>query len=144
MVGVLPEQKQAGKDFYFDFLLVGLIVVVLALLVLAFFNAQQQHYTALYFSPEELPKSAVAGQALSFSFFIENQEGKPIEYSYSIITEGETKVQKTVLVAYSEKKKISETLTFNKASAQKQKVLVQLKKLESSQPYEIFFWVNVS
>lgn len=134
------EEKR--QDFYFDFLLVGLIVLVAILLALSFFNAQQQAYSLLFFEgqPQE---TVIVGKALAVDFFIENHEGEATDYSYSIIAEGETKIQKTITVGNSEKKKLTESISFKAASSEKQKVLVQLQKPDSEQPYEIFFWVSV-
>ncbi len=136
--------EENSNDFYFDILLVALIIAAAALSILAFFSAQQNPYTMLYFNPNDLPQTAKAGQALSFSFFVENHEGTLQQYTYSVAVEGETKSQKTIELAENEKKQFSETIVLNSAIVEKQKVIVELAKPNSTEPYEIFFWVSVS
>ena len=133
-----------SNDFYFDALLVALIIAAAALSLFAFFSAQPNSYTLLYFNPKNLPQSAKAGQALGFSFFVENHEGTVQQYTYYVAAEGETKSQKTIELADNETRQFSETIAFKRESEEKQKVLVELAKPNSTEPYKIFFWVSVS
>jgi len=129
---------------YFDFLLVGLIVCVCALLLWSFFGAKPQNYSMIYFSQPSLPSNAKTGEQLSFGFFVENHEGKTITYSYSVSAEGGDKTTKNLELKDGEKKLVEEKIVLSKPSIEKQKVSVKLSKPESKDSYLIFFWLNVS
>ena len=116
-----------------------------------------QEYTEAMFSGE-LPKEAIQGKTVDFSYTILNHEGKDLEYDiivYSGIPVKDQNLSKRIgveqaiihsskktMIRNTEKKAFSEKITLQ-ASTEKQQVVVALKNPEMEQYYEIHFWVNV-
>ena len=138
----------------------GVILIVIAIL-LAYtfiFNPRApEDYTELYFEGE-LPSSAQAGEQLSFSFAVANNEEKALNYNYYLLTGANASdfnlskdypfdpesvlVERAIQVEAGQTVTLPVTLSFD--SLGNQKVVVALTKPGEKSVQSIHFWVEVS
>jgi len=84
-----PVSKTRVKVFY-----VVYMVALLSALALFYFvvkEGQEDNYTILYFSNPVEPIVYTADNSLAFNFTIENHEGRPMNYTYSVYLYNSTK-----------------------------------------------------
>ena len=138
------KKPVAGND---DKLLFGALVLILAIIVVFFvyslsIGRAPQAYTQLWLADNN-PRTAIAGKNFSAGFVIENDEGKTVEYEYNFIAENKVKASGKISLENGKQKLVKEQFSFSKAYAEKQKVLVEVRKPERNEPYTLWFWVAV-
>ncbi len=146
----LQKQEDAQEDAYEARLflaLVAVLVVVVAIFVYALMlNRAPEAFTQTWL--EDTPKTAVVGQAASFSFIIDSHESSATTYQYSISAEGGIKRQGSITLEPGQNQTISEQITFTHISPAeregKTKVLIEISRPGLDEPYSLWFWVAVS
>lgn len=130
-------------DFLFKGLVIVLIVVIGLLLINSFLNLKPETFTQVYLIPDKIVNSASVNEKIPVEFEIDNREGKTTEYSYKISFEGKTLAEKTVSVENNARKRITEEISFSETFEEKSKVLVEVTKPGTEEPYSVWFWLEV-
>ncbi|MFA4907330.1 MAG: hypothetical protein WC602_03605 [archaeon] len=148
----MPSKKPAAKKKKpvaadADKLLFGALVVILAIIVVFFvyslsIGRAPQAYTQLWLSGNN-PQTAIAGKNFSSGFVIENGEGKTVEYEYSFTAENKVAASGKISLESGKQKPVNAQFSFSKAYAEKQKVLIEVRKPGRSEPYTLWFWLTV-
>ncbi|MDO8538710.1 MAG: DUF1616 domain-containing protein [archaeon] len=141
----MNEAECQNTDFFlFTGILIVLVIVLGAMSLSLIFTKKSETFSQVFLAQETIPSQVIAGENLQFSFFVENNEGTQSSYSYEIWAEGSKKKSGEIVLENAERKKIDESISFSNAFSEKQKVLVKVFSKDSSQPYTLWFWVNVS
>lgn len=135
------NEKQEDK-LLFNALLVILAIIVVFFVYSLSIGRAPQAYTQVWLASDN-PSGIKAGQGFNAGFVIENDEGKQVEYSYSISAEGMQKASGKVNLESGKQRLIGEKISFSKPSTEKQKVLIEVTKAGRSEPYTLWFWLAV-
>tara|TARA_Y100000310_G_C20659118_1_gene803655 strand:- start:104 stop:517 length:414 start_codon:yes stop_codon:yes gene_type:complete len=126
------------ESLFFAILALAIIIVSLALASVFLLSKQPEPYTELYFDLPSLSETAVYGENLEFTFFVENHEAQNMDYKYTVLVAGDAVKEKTISIAQGAKDQVTETVL---VYAGEQKIEVVLENSFQDQ-YNIFFWVK--
>ncbi len=125
----------------FAVILVVLIIVAAAFMYSIYIGRTPEAFTQAWL--ESYFDSARPGEEMNFSFVIDNHEEKAATYSYKIIVNDVVKKENSIAVDKGENRLVEESISFDMAGSEKQKVLVEINKPEKPEPYSLWFWVDV-
>ena len=99
---------------------------------------QSSKETKLYFTPGvSLPTNYLPGENLDFSFTIENQEGRTLDYPYTVLLNGTQVASHSINLKDNSTKEIQERITLPK---DQQSLTIEIKL--TNQPKTIRFVLN--
>lgn len=136
--------SQKTDLFLFTGILIVLVIVLGAMSLSLIFTKKTESFSQVFLAQETIPAQVSAGENFSFSFFVENNEGKTTNYSYEVWAEGAKKKTGNISLQNNERKQINESISFTNSYSEKQKVLLKVFSKDSSQPYTLWFWVSIS
>lgn len=132
----------------FLLLLVGILFACsLGFMAFSIFTRVPEAYSAAYLSPIPLNQVEL-NQPYPLEFFIENHQGKAMDYFYEIFWDNKKIMDKTVQLQNNEKKTIQESISIPDSFSGKKKLLIQVHPFDekinafAKDSFELWVWLE--